>query len=109
MSDENGRQTGFIPKLIATVAWGVLVMTVLYFILPQKLPLGFGKPPLSSFLMIGACWPAVWLLCWGGKVLLPMPLELGPTFVQLVLVGPAHFVAWMMFGKKGEEEKKKKD
>lgn len=99
MSESTGkRKAGFFPKLIGTVGWGLILSVVAYFWLPASF-LGIDKPPLATFFLIGLGWPAVWLVFFGLRVLLPRPFEYLPRLIELFLVGPGHLAAWIVFGK----------
>lgn len=100
MSESTGkkRKAGFVPKLIGTVAWGLVLGVAAYFWLPASF-LGIEKPPLATFFLIGLGWPLVWLMFWLLRVALPRPFEYLPRLIELFLVGPGHLAAWVAFGK----------
>jgi hypothetical protein len=110
MADKEGkRKAGFFPKLLGTVVWGTILMVALRFNLPESV-VGIERPPLATFFLFGACWPLVWGLFAMLRLFLPMPFELAPRFVELLLVSPGHLMAWVVFGKPSlEEDDAKKD
>lgn len=104
MSDDAGkRKAGFFAKLVATMAWGLVIGVGLRFYLPESF-LGVERPPLATFFLIGLGWPLLWLLFWGIRVITPMPFELVPRLFELILVGPGHLAAWILFGKRQPAE-----
>ena len=109
MSEPKGkRKAGFFAKLLATSVWGMLLGVAGYFSLADSF-IGIQKPPLATFLLIGACWPVVWGFFTVCRVLLPMPFELGPRLFELILVGPGHLMAWVAFGKPSKDEPEAKE
>jgi len=100
---EGKRKAGFFAKLAGTVGYGLLLATIAYFYLGESF-IGIQKPPFATFLLVGLCWPLVWALFWMVRVVTPMPFELLPRLFELILVGPGHLVAWLVFGKRQAEE-----
>ena len=100
---EGKRKAGFFAKLVGTVGYGLLLATIAYFYLGESF-VGVQKPPFATFLLVGLCWPVVWALFWMVRVVTPMPFELLPRLFELVLVGPGHLVAWIVFGKRQSDE-----
>jgi len=99
---EGKRKVGFLGKVAGTAAWGLVISLATYFSLGETILPGFKTPDFVFFLLVGLCWPVVWALTTLARVLLPMPLELGPLLFELVLVKPGHLLAWIVFGKRGE-------
>jgi len=100
---EGKRKAGFFAKLVGTVGYGLLLATIAYFYLGESF-IGIQKPPFATFLLVGLCWPLVWALFWVIRVVTPMPFELLPRLFELILVGPGHLAAWIVFGKRESEE-----
>ena len=104
-ADEGKRKVGFLGKVAGTAAWGLVLSVATYFSLDETILPGFKPPEFHFFLLLGLCWPLVWALTTLARVLLPMPLELGPLLFELLLVKPGHLLAWLVFGKRGGEGK----
>ena len=95
------RKAGIFAKTLGTSVWGVVLLMTCYFMLPKEafwLPESIAKD-MGLFFTVGLCWPVVWLGIWLTKVILPMPLELAPRFVGLILLGPGHLLAWAVLGR----------
>ncbi|MGE0712815.1 MAG: hypothetical protein AB7N76_34320 [Planctomycetota bacterium] len=109
MSEAKGkRKAGFFAKLVGTSLWGIALAVAAWGSLADSF-IGIQKPPLATFLLIGACWPVVWAFFTLCRFLLPMPFELGPRLFELILVGPGHLLAWIFLGKPGAEEEPKEE
>ena len=97
---EGGRKAGFFAKLIGTIGWGLVLALGARAYLGESF-LGV-QVSIATYLAIGLCWPVVWGAFRLTRLLIPMPFELVPRFFELILVGPGHFAAWVLFGKKTE-------
>ncbi|MBL4845808.1 MAG: hypothetical protein JKY65_09795 [Planctomycetes bacterium] len=104
---EGKRKAGFFAKLIGTVAWGLVLALVARVYLGESF-LGI-QVSIATYLMVGLCWPVVWGLFWLARVITPMPFELLPRFFELILVGPGHLVAYVLFGTRPEKDEPSKD
>ena len=104
-ADEGKRKVGFLGKVAGTAAWGLVLSVATYCSLDETILPGFKTPEFHFFLLLGLCLPLVWALTTLARVLLPMPLELGPLLFELLLVKPGHLLAWLVFGKRGGEGK----
>ena len=98
------RKAGFLSKVLGVAAWGLVISLATYFSLDDTILPGFKTPDFVFFLLVGVCWPVLWALTTLARVLLPMPFELGPILFELVLVKPGHLIAWLVFGKRSDDE-----